>query len=329
MEGNASVSVIVSVYDVGPLLERCLCSISAQTCRNLEVILVDDGSTDASGRICDDFCRTDGRFRVIHTENRGVSAARNTGLEESSGDWIYIADADDYLHPRMLELLLAAVSSGYDVAECGFRTSYSDKREAFAFPEDGPELPSLREISSAECLLGVFSMDMTENLTCTVLWNKLYSRKVLEGLSFEHHIMEDAFLNFEIFRRAPKMVYMDAALYSYHQRSDGYSHCMPPDRYAVELLRQTITLMDRTSGMDPAIRGAALSRTYRKMLTARYITRRTGMSAVAREMSGEVLSGTGREYFRSSGISMKEKAMFRILWSFPFVHSFLMKRLGN
>ena len=323
------VSVIVPVYNAAPYLTRCLDSIAAQTCGDFETIVIDDGSTDSSGRICDGYGRKDGRFRIIHTENRGFSAARNRGLEEASGDWIYFADADDYVHPRVLEVLLAAVTSGYDVAESGFRTSVSTDREPFEFPEEGSELPPFREIPAEACLRGIFSRKVKESLTQAVLWNKLYARKVLVGLRFEHRIMEDAFFNFEVFRRGPKVVRMDAALYSYHQRPDSYSHRTAPDINAVEHLRHTISLMDRTSGMDPVTRGAALCRTYRKMLTARYMTRKTELSGVARGISDRVLSETRREFFRSRGVPFREKAMFSILWLFPPVHNFVMKRLGN
>lgn len=322
------ISVIVSVYNVDMLLQRCLESISAQTYHDIEVILVDDGSTDSSGKICDGFCLSDRRFRVIHTENHGVSAARNRGLEESSGEWIYIADADDYLHPRALELLFAGVSAGYDVAESGYRMSYPPEREPFDFPETGTELPPFREIPYESCLCGVFSSDFTFNLIQTVLWNKLYSRRILEGLSFERHIMEDVFLNYEVFRRRPKVVFMDVALYSYHQRPESYSHKTTPATF-VEILKQTVSLMDRVPSEDVETRRAALIKTYRKLLTVRYITNRTEAAAAAGEISEEVLSRTKKEYFRSRSIPFKEKVMFRTLWAFPFIHSVAMKRLGN
>ena len=273
---------------------------------------------------------TDGAKKSMRT--RIISAIVGLGIIVPAlflGDWIYFADADDYVHPRVLEVLLAAVTSGYDVAASGFRTSVSTDREPFEFPEEGSELPPFREIPAEACLRGIFSRKVKESLTQAVLWNKLYARKVLEGLRFEHRIMEDAFFNFEVFRRGPKVVCMDAALYSYHQRPDSYSHRTATDINAVEHLRHTISLMDRTSGMDSVTRGAALCRTYRKMLTARYMTRKTELSGVARGISDRVLSETRREFFRSRSIPLREKAMFSILWLLPPVHNFVMKRLGN
>ena len=322
------ISVIVSVYNVEEYLRRCLECIAGQTYSDFEAILVDDGSTDSSGKICDDFCDTDRRFRVIHKENGGVSDARNRGLEESSGDWIYIADADDYLHPRALEVLLAGVSAGYDVAESGYRMGYSLEREPFDFPETGTELPPFKAIPYGECLDGVFSSDFTFNLLQTVLWNKLYSRRILEGLSLERHIMEDVFMNYEVFRRRPRVTFTDTALYSYHQRPESYSHKTTPGTF-VEILKQTVSLMDRVPAEDTWTRRAALIKTYRKLLTVRYITRKTDASSAAGKISSDVLSRTRKEYFGSRSIPLKEKAMFRVLWAFPFIHAVAMKRLGN
>ena len=119
--GRKLISVLVPVYDTGSWLQNCLESIAAQTYRNLEVILVDDGSADGSRETCERFCREDPRFRLISQEHLGVSAARNAALDAAQGDYIYFADADDYLSPHALEVLHAALRSGpYDMATADF-----------------------------------------------------------------------------------------------------------------------------------------------------------------------------------------------------------------
>ena len=94
------VSVIVPVHDVLPYLGQALDSVLAQTYRDLEVIVVDDGSTDGSGELCDEYARRDGRLTVIHQENRGLSAARNVGIDRATGDWILFLDSDDWMEPN-------------------------------------------------------------------------------------------------------------------------------------------------------------------------------------------------------------------------------------
>ena len=112
--------VIVPVYNVGPYIRRCLDSILAQTERDIEVILIDDGSTDGCGEICDGYARADGRVRVIHNENRGLAATRNTGLELANGEYISFIDSDDWIEPETFsELLKAASANGADIVAGG------------------------------------------------------------------------------------------------------------------------------------------------------------------------------------------------------------------
>ena len=106
------VSVIVPVYNVVEYLPLCLRSISEQTYRNLEIILVDDGSTDGSGAICDEFALNDSRAKVIHQPNSGLWAARNAGHEAANGEYLFFPDADDYFSPDLISLLFKAINSG-------------------------------------------------------------------------------------------------------------------------------------------------------------------------------------------------------------------------
>ena len=112
------ISVILPVYRVEKYLDRCLQSITGQTYRNLEIILVDDGSPDSSGAMCDAWAEKDSRIRVIHKENAGAGAARNTGLDAAAGEIISMIDSDDYLQVHMFEHLLSLMTEDVDIAEC-------------------------------------------------------------------------------------------------------------------------------------------------------------------------------------------------------------------
>ena len=115
------------VYNVEPYLRKCLDSILNQTYRDLEILIIDDGSTDSSGRICDEY-KKDGRVWVFHTENRGLSVARNLGLDNATGNWIGFVDSDDWIEPDMYEVLLRkAEETGANVVECGCHVDFTTK----------------------------------------------------------------------------------------------------------------------------------------------------------------------------------------------------------
>ena len=118
---SALISVIVPVYNAAEYLPRCIESILCQTHRNLDILLIDDGSTDGCGEVCDSYAREDSRIRVIHQQNSGVSTARNAGLDAARGDWIGFVDADDWIEPEMYETLLrTAQTNGKLISVCGF-----------------------------------------------------------------------------------------------------------------------------------------------------------------------------------------------------------------
>lgn len=124
------ISVIVPIYNVGEYLTACIRSITEQTYTDLQILLIDDGSTDQSGMICDAFAEKDSRIKVLHVENRGVSAARNTGIEMAEGEWTAFVDGDDIVHPELLARLLeTAERTGADVCKCGYVNIHSKESE--------------------------------------------------------------------------------------------------------------------------------------------------------------------------------------------------------
>ena len=128
---DEKISVIVPVYNVEQYLERCVDSIINQTYKNLEIILVNDGSTDNSGKLCDELAKRDDRIRVIHKENGGLSDARNTGIEEAEADLIGFIDSDDYIDENMYELLIDNLrETNADLSMCGHYDVYNNVSEA-------------------------------------------------------------------------------------------------------------------------------------------------------------------------------------------------------
>ena len=162
------VSVIIPVYNVEDYLDRCVASVVGQTFQNIEVILVDDGSTDKSPEICDCWCAADPRVKVLHQTNQGVSAARNAGLRAASGVWILQVDSDDYIAPYAVEWLLrAAENTSSDMVICDF---VQGEDEAYSFVA-GSEPPA-EPIDSISALFSIYE-NAHNALRYVVPWCKL------------------------------------------------------------------------------------------------------------------------------------------------------------
>ncbi|HEY0866052.1 MAG TPA: glycosyltransferase family 2 protein [Fimbriimonas sp.] len=207
------ISVVVPVYQVEPYLFECVESIRAQTYRNLEIILVDDGSTDGGPAICDGFKRRDDRITVIHQANRGLSAARNAGIESAHGEWLAFVDGDDVLSPNHLADLWRAIDEeGADVAACRF-VSFVDGSKA-AFPEATGRLEA---VSGLEALR---RMVYDEPIRLVTAWGKLYRRSLWNEIVFpvgKRH--EDEFTVHRTYLGARRIALSDTVTYGYRQRS--------------------------------------------------------------------------------------------------------------
>lgn len=206
------ISIIVPVYKVEDYLERCLKCIQAQTYTQWEVILVDDGSPDRSGEICDRYAKEDARIKVIHKENAGVAAARNTGLANATGDFIVFIDSDDYAHPELLEHLMGLQREHQaDLAVVGYQLSY-DSKVCEAKQQGDVEI-----LDSA----GAIKKIMDNQQFCSP-WSKLYKKRLFDHVQYpEGAIYEDLMTAFEIFKAAGKIVYQDIPLYYYFQVSES------------------------------------------------------------------------------------------------------------
>ena len=171
------ISVIVPVYKVEPYLSRCLDSIINQTYRNLEIILVDDGSPDRCGEICDEYARQDSRIRVIHKANGGLSDARNHGIDVAIGDYIAFVDSDDYIATDMYEKMLARLElDNSDMVVC----NYYRFDEGSAPPKDGYiQLPD-RVLTQDEA----FDFYLQIGGDYVSAWNKLYKRTIFDDLRY-------------------------------------------------------------------------------------------------------------------------------------------------
>ena len=211
------ISVIVPVYRVEKYLERCVKSILSQTYKNLEVILVDDGSPDQCPAICDACAEKDARVKVIHQENKGLSGARNAGIDAASGEYLAFVDSDDYVSPHFIEELYQLLQdTGCAIGQCRF--SYV---KGGGLVEEGDSAFCIyRGESLMEQLYGP-----EEKATCFVVaWNKLYRAELFKetGIRYpEGRIHEDEATTYRLFHEAKKLAFLDRALYGYYTENGG------------------------------------------------------------------------------------------------------------
>ena len=228
MVKDERISIIIPVYNVSEYIERCLLSITGQTYKNLEIILVDDGSTDDSGKKCDEYAALDSRIKVIHQENQGLSGARNAGLDLANGKYIFFCDSDDYLREDALEIMLYKMIVDHaDIVACGITKVYdsalNDKIVEENFTDNKFGRWSGRE--------SVIQM-MRGNNVCSVAWNKLYKREMFDNIRFPLGVQnEDEATIYKILYNARIVTYAPAFVYKYYQRSNSIIHNDLEKRY--------------------------------------------------------------------------------------------------
>ncbi len=209
------ISVVVPVYKVERYLDWCLQSITCQTYGNLEILLVDDGSPDHSGEICDRWAEKDSRIRVIHQENQGAGAARNAALDAAKGELIGFVDSDDYISPVFYSYLYSLLDDRTDISECGF-VEVEGENAGF----DRGERPAAR-YTPREAM----EAHIRDRLFRQLIWNKLYRRKVVEDVRFPVGTgIDDEYFTYQALGRAGGLAHSDEILYAYRQQENSIMH---------------------------------------------------------------------------------------------------------
>ena len=210
-ESEPKISVIVPVYKVEPYLRKCLDSIVNQTYKNLQIILVDDGSPDNCGAVCDEYAAKDRRIEVVHQKNGGLSAARNAGLKLADGNYIGFVDSDDWIELDMYDYLLKnALKYQADIAVCGRVERYRDKSVFRGWEQ-------LEILNTEQALETLLKNDIMQNF----VWDKLYKRNLFDDVWFPiGKTFEDIAVMHRLFARAARVICLPDIGYNYLQR-DG------------------------------------------------------------------------------------------------------------
>ncbi len=244
------ITVIITAYNIASWLGECLDAVQAQTYRDLEILLVDDGSTDGTGAVCDRYASGDHRIRVIHQSNGGPSRARNAALDLASGEWIFFLDGDDVPDPEACEKLLAcARSRGADLV-IGQRMKFSGKVP----PKKEEKGKDIQVLTPGEALLQLFY----RKLPCYA-WGKLYHRDVIGPLRFpKGWLFEDTYLVPDLVNRAQRVAVIPDTVYLYRQTPNSIIHSAFSPRK-----------MDQLKAVEHAVsRYGRMGDAYRKALDA-------------------------------------------------------------
>lgn len=206
-------SVIVPVYNGEKYIEDCLNSIMNQTYKDLQIIVVNDGSTDDTRFILSDISKKDSRIQVIEKENGGVSSARNVGLEYASKDCITFVDDDDTVDLDMYEFLMNYINEGYDIAHCGYKKI---SKEKVKLVNGTGKIIIQNNMEALECLI-------YGRLFVGSLCNKVYKRSLFKDIKLDEtlKINEDVLMNYQVFKNSKKTIFIDEAKYNYFERDES------------------------------------------------------------------------------------------------------------
>ena len=250
----AEISVIVPVYKVEKFIHRCVDSILGQTFRDFELILVDDGSPDSCGEICEAYAAKDSRIHVIHQQNGGLSAARNTGIDwvmaESHSHWLAFVDSDDWVHPEFLQQLYrAAEQTRCKISVCGF------------YRTEGDPLPEGEDFTIQEMSADDYYCGSVHDGVTAVAWNKLYHRSLFKKLRYPiGKLHEDEFTTYKAIYQAGKIGVTPARLYAYYQNPEGImrSDWNPRRMHVLEAFEEQIAFA-QANGKDRFLKKTVMS----------------------------------------------------------------------
>lgn len=318
------VSVIINVYNCKEYLPTSLESVRQQTYKNLEVILVDDASTDGSGEFCDEYCKQDERFRVIHHEkNTGVSGPRNTGLRAAKGDYIYFMDSDDYIHVEAIEALVDAIKeTGLELAAFDF-VWHSDMNGDTHYTRDKKPV----EIIPTEQM--VFQMLSYVDLRWCVAWNKLYKRSLLEGVLFnDYYSIQDQDYNLRVYQKIEKAAYVPEELYWYVLNPGSLQN--NPSFRAKKFYWNTMNRFKMLDSIMPGknekkYRAWIIGYGYLQMVERRKIEKGTQYEADFGKLSKDIIRKTFREFLTMKHFPIRKKIKFVFSWYFPFTYKWFKK----
>lgn len=295
------ISVIIPVYNVEAYLPQCLDSVLDQDHAALEVIVIDDGSRDNSGAICDEYAARDSRVKVIHQKNGGAAAAKNAGLRIATGEYLTFVDSDDYLEPNVYGYMLETLkSSGADAVQFAFQDVYRNRTEVHPLEQ--------AVLDNREYL-----MRFPKDWTCALLWNKLYKRSLYEGVFFEEgHKIDDEYFTYRGFLKPCKVVFDARIIYNYRKRASSVMSA--PETAEQRILDCLDSIVKRRSVVTACYPDLRKEFDENYLDALYYLSGNVGNSAHSIDQMKEHL----RAYLKTKGNTFPPRYLWPMLWQLYF-----------
>lgn len=316
------ISVIVPIYNVEKYVEPCIGSILNSTYRDIELILVDDGSTDASGAICDRYAAKDQRVRVIHKANGGVSSARNQGLQVATGEYICFVDGDDVIHPDMLETLVCALQEGdYDFSMCSMKRVNAG--EAIDMGTIDTNALTKKVITYEDFCHGLYGHNQ-DGAFYNYLVNKLFRRELINGERFtELRMCEDIEWIHRVCLKMKSAVFVAAEFYFYIQHDSSATH-EPMNPKFLDWIRAYDKCLNNIPKDNVELRNNCMLYLFKVMALVRNKSRHTQYEQEVKALNREIAEKRKRE-LRQSNVGGLKKWRVLTFYHFPWTYNLFMK----
>lgn len=316
------ISIVIPIYNVQDYIGRCLNSILNQTYTNFEAICVNDGSSDMSGKICEQYSKKDARIRVYHISNGGVGNARNYGLSVISGEWFAFVDADDWLEPNYLEVLYnSAINQGCEISACCFK-----RNDLYCLHECAAESAEIHIFNSpAECIHAYICP--SESLYGMV-WNKLYKSELFQNIRFEVDVKvnEDCIYTQCVMEKCRKACRTNLELYHWFYRDDSACHSrnIEPDFSAADVF---YSLLIRNQGLNDVDVNRQLKKNYVLCVIKTLLYSKYDKHADCVKQAVYLCQEWVRDIWRL--LNKKEKAKYCIVFYLPLIKNPVVKLFGK
>ena len=321
---NPLISIIIPVFNAENYLKKTIGSILNQTYQHLEILLIDDGSTDSSGNICDEIAKQDNRVIIIHQENKGISTTRNRGLDIAKGEYIAFCDNDDIIHPQMIEILYHAILKNHtNLAMC--QTATTNIPTILQLYNN--EIPS--KIVTNEYLLtelyNCSSPSMHLNTNC--IWNKLYHKDLIGEIRFTDKGYEDTFFCSMIYCKIKSCAFIELPLYFWLIRSSSQSHHSAFSEYKYLALYSYLKNYHNLQKhqISEQIQAFCLLRLYKTLLAGRYYSSNTIYKDKTTRICKYINKQVGSRFFFSQYIPMKTRAAIFLFFYNKWIYSLFLK----
>lgn len=316
------ISIIVPIYNVRDYLTPCIKSILNSTYRNFELLLIDDGSTDGSGDICDECAIQDSRIRVIHKPNEGVSNARNTGLETANGQYVLFLDGDDVIHPNMIQVLFDAIQSGdYDFSMVYYMVVNDTEYKTMLADSNIGLNTTFKELTREDFMSGFLTMPRRKPQYRSVC-NKLYRREFIADSRFVITAIEDMEFNFRLWSRMKKAVLIEENLYYYIQRKTSITHG-GISRWFINRMESFKRCYDDIPKEFTDIQSRNIQQLYKVMLYTKHYAKGTTLSYEANSLSERIYQETKKDFWQSN-LPWYKKQVLAFMLKAPSVYSLLL-----